>query len=149
MAVYVVLEFADDNEAKNCVKEILLTGYTYGIAGSTGYDDYACIPRGVYKKPTMFCECVETKVGNKKSFTGWKRGMKWGWWVCPKCNKPGKKWGQGSSWFSALGINLLPASKIANEFRPQGWKSSAEWTDLLPLLGEPESVEESTQGTLE
>lgn len=114
MAVYVVLAFEDDTDAKIEVKELLAA------------TDAVCSVRAVYKKPTKFCECK----GNDK---GWTRGTRFGWFVCARCGLPSRAWAKGDCWFTALGTNLLPVEVIANpEWRMPNWRSPDEWTFLLP-----------------
>jgi hypothetical protein len=121
VAVYVVLAFDDDQKAKEFVSQTLRTEeVTFGA--STIQRWARAVVRGVYKKPTVFCQC--------DAATGRTRGKKYGWWVCRKCGKPAEGWAKGDCWYTALGTNLLPKS-VSGEYRPPGWESPAEWSDLV------------------
>jgi len=73
MAKYVVVEFDSDEDAE-------------GFAGTLEWEGHTATIRvaGVFKKPTMFCECPPSN--NPKSV----RGAKWGWWLHKDCGKPRK-----------------------------------------------------------
>jgi hypothetical protein len=70
VAKYILLEFANDSEADAFTSTIV----DAGAAGSLTV-------RAVYKKPTLFCECLKT---SDRSLLG----EKYGWRVCPTCVKP-------------------------------------------------------------
>lgn len=140
MAVYVMLSFDDDNEAHRFVKETLTDG-------EIGYDTHsseselevswvACTVRGVWKKPTIFCDCESTK-----RVDGFTRGRKYGWWVHAKCGKPSKLWAKGDAWHGALGRNLLPQSELAPEYRSPENPQQPLWADLEDLLNPHGPVE--------
>jgi hypothetical protein len=132
MAVYVVLEFANDEEAKKLVQEeFTLRGH---LMGNPPVLIIPYVVVGVFKRPTIFCECTLTKTGH--SFT---RGRKYGWWVHAKCGKPTPRWGSRDGWFSFMGTNLLPA-ELSGEYRPQGWETEASWNFLLPKALEENSI---------
>jgi hypothetical protein len=119
VAKYLLLQFDDDEAADKVVEGIQRTG---GIAvhydvelfdeGNWEYQD--CDVRGVFKKPTKFCDCLNVK---KRGFT---RGQKYGWWVCDQCKKPTKGWASLNVLFQALGKNLLPKDDNAPEYRGDG-----------------------------
>lgn len=76
MAKYVLVEFEDDEKADNFVY-LLDMGFL-----PTSGDGRV---RGVYKKPTLFCECPEeTRDKSGRSL----RGSKYGWWVKSCCGRP-------------------------------------------------------------
>lgn len=104
MAKYVLLAFDDDAYADAFVE--------FGV----GDHDIAATVRGVWRKPTKFCECVGVRA---KSFT---RGKKYGWWVCATCMKPTVAWAHGDAWYTALGTNLLPIQEGIDEYRGPGHK---------------------------
>ncbi len=126
MAVYVLLSFEDDEEAKDFVRGKVL---------DNPYLPTVC---GVFKKPTVFCEEPTTRHGKGKTGVGWTRGKKYGWWVCTFCGKPsGIAATAGSTkWELALGTNLLPPelSPVEFEIRLPGWRSEVEWRFLLPEI---------------
>lgn len=118
MAKYVLLAFDNDDEADKFVEA------TQQRQGVLNDNDCPCYPedgahikadvRGVYRKPTKFCSCTSYK------HRGFRRGTKYGWWVCAQCGKPTIGWGRGDHWFLALGKNLLPVSNTAPEYRGDG-----------------------------
>lgn len=131
MAVYVLLTFDKDDDAKLFVNQLIeqrgVMDYTNAYC-----EDYQMIPanlRGVWKKPTLFC--TREKPGCSERSRGYTRGKKYGWWVCVGCGKPSWRWAQGNAWFTALGTNLLPQSQIAPEYRPPGGDPKVLW-DFLP-----------------
>ena len=134
MAVYVVLAFADESQAKTLVEDMLRAPTKPILTPSQENDVYGEVV-GVFKKPTMFCECGPA--GNQ----WWQEGRKWGWQICVKCGKPGH---QGSHRYPdrALGRNLIPAKHLKLKYRrhPQH-TSSAEWELNAPVVIEsPEGV---------
>lgn len=99
--------------------------------------------RGIFKKPTKFCECTSLKG------RGFFRGKKWGWWVCSKCGRPTEMWASLNTLYGVLGFNLLPKDANAPEYRGDGnWlphtadpgrKGNADASnggDGLPLQGQ-------------
>lgn len=132
MAVYVMLAFDDDNEAKEFVK------VNIDPRGQIAYGEdeqvvQGATVRGVWKKPTLFCDPSDGHADGhgRTQSRSFSRGKKYGWWVCVHCGKPRKQWAAGDAWYTALGTNLLP-KELAPEYRPRGWESPEEWTDLLP-----------------
>lgn len=113
MAKYVLLAFDDDKEADKFIEQTQRAHGIYDDEGG-GHMSYACDVRGVYRKPTKFCDCKTTK------HRGFTRGKKYGWWVCSQCGKPTVGWGRGDHWFLALGKNLLPVDNRAPEYRGDG-----------------------------
>lgn len=117
MAKYVLLAFDDDKQADVFVERtqelraVVMDDRKYPDSTVT---ELPCDVRGVYRKPTKFCNCHGIK---KRGFT---RGRKFGWWVCSQCSKPTVGWGRGDHWFLALGKNLLPISNSAPEYRGDG-----------------------------
>lgn len=73
MAKHVVVFFQNDLEADS---------FTETMQG--GSEDASMKVVGVFKSPTMFCECPPQN--NPKSV----RGQKWGWWLHKDCGKPRK-----------------------------------------------------------
>lgn len=114
MAVYVLLSFDDDGDAKAFIENIIKNVSV----------------RGVFKQPTKFCECQNNSLG----FT---RGAKYGWWVCARCGYPSRGWANGSgAWYSALGINLLPNECIKPEWRHPTYSPKYMWDFLKPIIEE-------------
>jgi hypothetical protein len=72
VAKYVLIEFDDDSEADAFAN--VMIGQAEGSSMRV---------RGVFKKPTIFCECANSPEKNV-------RGNKWGWWLCKLCSKPKK-----------------------------------------------------------
>jgi hypothetical protein len=139
MPFYVLLEVETEDEAKELVtgsawqESVLVTTPHKTVEGASNTHKVYVKPRGVYRKPTKFCDASDGHRGGHKTYQGWSRGKKWGWMVCAKCGKPTEAWASGKYWFSALGRNLLPFSKLANE--PRDWPEYNEWVELLDLLG--------------
>ena len=129
MARYVLLAFDDDQDAIAFVdmvsvlhaedKEFLVTDDPIHEGRS-----FKGFIRGMWKKPTMFCDCTD----KRKPPHGWTRGQKWGWWVCTKCSRPSVGWARGDVWYTALGKNILPISNDAPEYRGPGHKSHPGYT---------------------
>jgi hypothetical protein len=125
MASYVLLEFADDAEAERFVART--NSYFGWIDPRVLSDPYqiALVEKrrvlGIWRKPRKFCQC---RGGNDKTFWGYVRGQRFGWWVHARCGRPSRAWGQGySKWFSVLGTNLLPGNKMPV---PQGYQTMLE-----------------------
>jgi hypothetical protein len=131
VAVYVMLAFDDDEQAKTLVEDMLRSPGADILTPSQENNVHATV-RAVYKRPTVFCDESD---GHKKGKTsaGFTRGRKYGWWVCAKCGKPTKAWAQGEKWFQHLGVNLLPQQLLPEAERiPDGWQQgAAKWTFLL------------------
>lgn len=130
MAVYVLLAFDNDEDARTLVQDMLEYPDRNILTPAQENDVHATV-RGVWKKPTVFCECRVERAVKGKTTSGWTRGKKYGWWVCAKCGKPAEAWARGDSWYTALGTNLIPQCEIAPEYRPAGWESPAEWRFVL------------------
>src|SRR3954469_2637252 len=129
MARFVLLQFDDDQEAEDFVKEGALRYTTkWGDPSDTVPFDYKVW--GVYQKPTRFCDCDGS---GKKTMIGFTRGKKYGWWIHAKCMKPTAKWASGRQWFTVLGANLLPRSlRPYPEEMPLSLESSGTLNGLLP-----------------
>jgi len=126
MAVYVLLAFDDDDQAHTLVEDMLRTPYADILTPSQENNVHATV-RGVWKKPTLFCDPSDGHLKSKGKFShSFSRGKKYGWWVCAQCGKPREAWARGNAWYTALGTNLL-SKEIAPEYRPPGWESPAEW----------------------
>jgi hypothetical protein len=110
MARYVLLAFDDEAEAEKFLNSTKL----YVADEKTNVSEVFGVVRGVWKKPTKFCEC------SGKGKSGFTRGRKYGWWVCNNCRRPTESWAKGDHWASALGTNLLPISPDAPEWRGPG-----------------------------
>ena len=77
MARYVVLSFEDNDDAEHLIQQ---------------YKDHPTIhPVGMFARPTNFCEELEHWDYPTRS----KRGVKFGWWICPQCHKARKLFQQG------------------------------------------------------
>ncbi len=136
MAVYVLLQFDDDQEAHDFVSGVLQYKATFVPEvdpGTVSFEYYYSREQkakvwGVFKKPTQFCQSH----GGKKTSQAFTRGLKYGWWVCAVCKKPTPKWASGAQWFSVLGTNLLPRKlrPYPEEMSPT-LESPAVWNDLL------------------
>lgn len=127
MAVYVVLAFDNEEEAKKFVGGTIQSKVVvdYVTEEAMKVEVY-----GVYKKPTQFCTCIS---GGKRD-GGYRRGTNYGWWVHAACNKPTPGVGKQADWFASLGTNLLPDQLHPGgaQFRTRGWpKSPKEWSFLL------------------
>lgn len=110
MAKYVLLAFDSDAEADEFAQRF--TDDVEERSQAIRVKPYAMV-RGVWKKPTKFCDCTS---GNIKQ-RGWTRGKKFGWYVCDYCRKPSAAWARGDMWYNSLGVNLLPVSFEAPEYR--------------------------------
>src|SRR5689334_9902659 len=76
MAKYVVVAFDIDTEADAFIETMNAATITMEDNGGATVEVV-----GVFKKPTLFCEC--TNRGDKSV-----RGAKWGWWLHKDCGKP-------------------------------------------------------------
>jgi hypothetical protein len=145
MAVHIVLDLDDDNEAKEFVKALLKRGkvktfdtYQDDQGEVYGADSVFNVKvRAIYKKPTSFCEDQEP--GHRSNYLkrikakmgGWTRSKNYGWWVDPACKRPTRAWAEGDHWWYSFGTNLLPSSITGHEERGQD-TSTAIWYDVLP-----------------
>lgn len=133
MAVYVMLQFDDEQQAKTFVTDIIDYPDSDILTPSQENNVRAKV-RAVFKKPTLFCTCgPDSKKISREG--GGTRGKKYGWWVHVRCGKPKAPWTEGAQWY-AMGTNLLPLALLErlgfpDEYRPQGWKSPQSWTFLL------------------
>lgn len=133
MAVYVVMSFDEDDDAKRFVKDVIRDG---GVS-ITDSDD---ILTGVYvetvvKKATMFCDESDGHRKNR-SLSGYTRGKKYGWWCCALCGKPSQKWSESLLDPAAHGTNLLPVDAVlgqglSDHRRLDGWNSAMEWSSII------------------
>src|SRR5690554_5764621 len=80
MPKYVLLEFDDDEAAEGAIMGWMSGGNMH----PEGFDPVRV--RGVYQKPTKFCDC--TKTGERKPNETLVRGQKYGWYVCRVCKRP-------------------------------------------------------------
>lgn len=135
MAVYVILAFADEEQAKGFVKSSRNgdIGYVSPPGQMSPYDNEMTVVDSadvyaVIKKPTQTCDCMSP--GKKDG--GYSRGTTYGWWIHATCGKPTKNWAHGDDWFTFMGTNLLP-----QELHPEGAqftnqpRSPREWSFLL------------------
>ena len=106
MAKYLLLAFDEDADAEEFAKAMLAKRVMPALPDKPGIT-----LRGMWKKPTMFCQCTAIKG------RAWTRGKKWGWWVCTQCGRPSVGWSRGDVWYTALGKNILPISNDAPEYR--------------------------------
>lgn len=113
MARYVLVAFDDNEDAEQFLLNFEASSENYGYKGTI---------RSVYAKPTIYCDC---SVQGKRGEGGFTRGKKYGWWVHSSCGKPTKAWADGHDWFVHLGVNLIPKSAEAPEYRGDGnWAPS-------------------------
>jgi hypothetical protein len=75
MAKYLLLEFDRDEDAE-------------AFASTLEADNTTIHAVGMYKKPTLFCDCTDS--GEKSVF-----GSKWGWFVHKVCGRPRRSVWQG------------------------------------------------------
>lgn len=134
MAVHVLLSFEDEELAKEFVAANVPGSPTDNINFAAHLDGARVC--GVWKRPSVFCECPGG-IGKQEGYT---RGRKYGWWVHNKCGKPSKVKISASPWEIALGTNLLPPELSPEPFdqRLKNWNSPVEWRDLLPASAEEE-----------
>ncbi len=102
MARIVLVEFADNAEAENFVRQTAEVNRVAKIVGITESPDGAPVETiswidakvaAVVAKPTAWCTCaVPQAVGRRrgKRESGWTRGTTFGWWLCVHCHKPSK-----------------------------------------------------------
>jgi hypothetical protein len=159
VTVRVILEFDDEEGAKEVCRQVVNTGNVVGVKlfadAGDGYPSaryFAVVARlkGVFKVPTKFCEDAEPghRVG-KKTHQGWARSKNYGWWVDSVCKRPTRAWANGDRWAHTLGSNLVP-TEISGEERPWGWKkSSAEWTFLLEEVRDTEPGSDAVEDSPE
>lgn len=117
MAKYVLIAFDNDNEADQFVA-------AFGVRGSVFYQDLEGhfqnvepdkdFVRGLWKKPTLMCECPS---GPKRNYV---RSKQRGWYICTDCKKTHRDWAEGQHFYQSLGVNELPVSERAPEWRGQG-----------------------------
>jgi hypothetical protein len=139
MAVHVMLDFDNDEDAKRLVRFAILNGGVEAPFNQVDDPLIRCTPRGVWKKPLSFCD--DQPVGHRSDYLkrikskmgGWTRGPKFGWWVDPACGRPTRDWAEGHRWWYSLGTNLLPkpyATEDTGQETPQA--QAAMWYDVLP-----------------
>lgn len=92
MALHVLLSFDDDADAVKYINDTL-TGVVR--------------VEGIYKKPTQFCDNMDTNTHGNRRVQGFTKGQKWGWWVCAQCKKPKKLYWDNIANDPGLGYNLL------------------------------------------
>lgn len=129
VAKFVLLSFDDDDDANMFVMNLQAVGYLMSVDTRTGTRKFWATVRGVWKRPTKFCECSRSGP--------YTRGKKYGWWVhaAKGCGRPTREWATGDHWQQALGVNLLPISEDAPEYRGPsqlshpGYQPKANWCD--------------------
>lgn len=116
MAVYVLVEFDDNAQAKRFVEKV--NGHWGAVAG----DYMSRRVRAIWYKPTKFCDCTRGVKGSNPFY----RSEKTGWWVHHPCGKPTRMWARGNHWFSAIGRNILPGN---DDWTPKAWgpDGATEW----------------------
>jgi hypothetical protein len=110
VARYLLLAIDDNADAAKLVKSIKKWGVVAVDEEGFASSEVAVTVRAVFAKPDKFCDCAR----GKGTFT---RGTKLGWWVCAICKKPSKLWANGDMWYLAIGVNMLPISESAPEWR--------------------------------
>jgi hypothetical protein len=129
MAKLVVLRFEDDAEADEfCNSKILYEEPYYHPVEAT-----SVTVEGVYKTPTLFCECTD---GGK----AWARGSTRGWWVhalTPPdksgCGKPSPSWGENHRSVIGSAVNEIERpSKNTEEL----YVTNATAKEALPVVEE-------------
>jgi hypothetical protein len=136
MAKYVLVAFDDDEMADDFTKALSVQGGVFYVKsdGHMNNVDNAK-PRGLWKKPTKFCECPPSP--NRR----YARSKKFGWYICVTCNFCHKGWAKGEHFFPSFGVNQLPVSEDAPEWRGTGvaghtWDEGAKnWIHVI--TGEP------------
>lgn len=119
MARYVLLSFDSNNEADEFINAVSVEGGIFFMGKDTHFkhiDPEKTFVRGLWAKPTQFCECS----GSGAKREGYARGQKFGWWVHNACGKPTKGWARGDHYYPALGKNMLPVTPQAPEWRGEG-----------------------------
>lgn len=124
MARYVLVAFDDDKVANEFVQAVERPGGFFFL-GTDGHfrtvnvsdEPGKAFVRGVWQKPTKFCDCQPS---GRKQERGYTRGKKYSWWVHKDCGKPTSLWASGEHFFYSLGRNLLPVSSNAPEWRGEG-----------------------------
>lgn len=141
MPFYIVLQFDDDQAAKDFGAKCFKTGFTdFGdteeARSLTLAERYAFKVFGIWRKPTKFCQCGPGPGlgggyggrGGSKSSHGFTRSLGYGWWVCARCSKPTALWASGARWFTIFGKNLLP--RALRIYKDDGDDSMMEWNWL-------------------
>lgn len=122
MSKYVMVAFDDDETADHFVTSLAQGSVFFesknssGEGGVYGYiDPDKSFVRGVWKRPTLFCTCMEGKPFPRDR--GMTRSKNWKWYVCTKCAKADAYWARGGGWLAQLGRNLLPVTTATPEWR--------------------------------
>lgn len=87
MARYVILEFEENSDAEEFVKQT----HQHNEESRKSRLSFQRRVVGVFVKPGKTCVCWDGKwinSGDKNREHGIARGEKFGWWVCTRCNKP-------------------------------------------------------------
>jgi hypothetical protein len=109
MAKYVLIQFDNDDDAEGFVGGLTTTNPNASVKVA-----------GIFKKPTLFCECVPQE---EKSA----RGAKWGWWICKKCGRCKK-----GQWQSPR--NLLDPADILSKERTSFLQTHEPIGERLPTV---------------
>lgn len=113
MAVYVVLEFDDNAQAKRFVEKV------NGGFKAVARDYLSRRVIGIWYKPTKFCTCATDGTKQTRGSNPFFRSEKTGWWVHHPCGKPTRIWGETRNhWNSAIGNNVLPGN---TDYPQRGW----------------------------
>lgn len=91
MALYVLVAFRNEQEARSFINL------------------HSDTVEAVYKKPTLFCDPLDSAHPSNRRVIGFTKGKKWGWWVCAACGKPRKHAMKPGD--SSFGNNLLDKIK--------------------------------------
>jgi hypothetical protein len=121
VARYVLVAFDSDAEADAFANAMTIEGGVFYMGQDTHFKNVnpvTAFVRGLWQKPTKYCSCTSADMkGRKETYT---RGKKYGWWVHNICGKPTAQWSRGDHFFQSLGVNLLPVTKNAPEWRGKG-----------------------------
>jgi hypothetical protein len=117
MARYVLIAFDDNNAAEEFVAALPVQGGVFFMGSDTHFknvDPEKTFVRGIWEKPTKMCECPP---GPKRTYG---RGKRTGWYICSDCGKTHPAWAAGDHLYQSLGVNMLPPSALAPEWRGKG-----------------------------
>jgi hypothetical protein len=115
MAKYVLIAFEDDQMADDFANAVAIKGGVFYVQPDTHIGNVqGAFVRGLWKKPTKFCECPP---GPDRRYA---RSKKFGWYICVTCNLCHKGWAKGEHFYPSFGVNQLPVTEEAPEWRGSG-----------------------------